>query len=172
MKEQEITLRDEVKITAKGKRHDGRTKAVIDKTTQTTYASIKDAAEALGVHYSVISSCCRGKVKTAKNHRFCYANDIEKNIEDILESMKVDRALLEKYQEEITKLIEEKEAQKKKEEERKKKEALEKKREIAIEKACSVLLRAQQREEKEKQRYERACERTQRAESKLHSLTA
>lgn len=53
----------------------GNSKKVIDLTTNTTYNSLKEAAEAMGVHLSAISLVVRGKTKTCKGHRFSFVEE-------------------------------------------------------------------------------------------------
>lgn len=75
-------------MTAKGKLNNHKCKPVICIDTGTVYTSCTDAAEQNGVHVTMISSACLGKVKSCQGKRYCFVSDMSEHYEDIAGHMR------------------------------------------------------------------------------------
>ena len=83
-----ITLNNEMKLEVVGT-HTGKiSKPIYDITTKTAYASLTDAAEAIGGNVGDISKHLQGKGKKVKGHRFCFVKDIPAHIHEITAATK------------------------------------------------------------------------------------
>ena len=79
-----IRIQKEATIKANGKRENGNCKAVICIETGEVFSSATDAAERVGVHFSMISSACLGKVQTCKGKHYCYLNAALENLDAVM----------------------------------------------------------------------------------------
>ena len=79
-----ITIHNEASIKAIGNRMSRNCKPVICIETGKVYTSATDAAEQMGVHYTMMSSACIGKVKTCKGMHFCYLNEALENLDAVM----------------------------------------------------------------------------------------
>ena len=78
-----INITNEAEIEAKGNGRHENCKPVLDMTTGEIYASRKDAASILGVHFATISNACKRNY-LVKGHKLCSLN---KTIESLGEIM-------------------------------------------------------------------------------------
>lgn len=78
-----IIINNKSTIKAEGNLTSKNCKPVICIDTGEVFTSSKDAAEKAGVHYSAMSACCIGKVKTVKGKRYCYMNRVAESLDDI-----------------------------------------------------------------------------------------
>ena len=85
---QKITIQKEATIKAKGKHTSRNCKPVICIETGDVYASATDAAERVGVHYSMMSAACIGKVKTCKGKHYCYLNAALENLDAVMHRLR------------------------------------------------------------------------------------
>jgi hypothetical protein len=81
---QKITIQKEATIKAKGTHKSKLCKPVICIETGEVFASATDAAERVGVHYSMMSASCTGKVKTCKGKHYCYLNAALENLDAVM----------------------------------------------------------------------------------------
>lgn len=79
-----ITIQKEATIKASGILHSKRCKPVICIDTGEVFTSATDAAEKVGVHYSMMSAACLGKVRTCKGMHFCYLNSALENLDAVV----------------------------------------------------------------------------------------
>lgn len=79
-----INIHKEAIIKADGKRESKNCKPVICIETGMVFASATDAAEHMGVHYSMMSAACLGKVQTCKGKHFCYLNAALENLDAVM----------------------------------------------------------------------------------------
>lgn len=79
-----ITIHNEATIKVEGKRESKLCKPVICIETGEVFASATDAAEYIGVHYTMMSSACIGKVKTCKGKHYCYLNSALENLDAVM----------------------------------------------------------------------------------------
>lgn len=78
-----INIQNEANIKANGKLSCHRCKPVICIDTGEVFTSATDAAEKAGVHLSVISACCIGKIRTANGKRYCYLSKVTESLDAI-----------------------------------------------------------------------------------------
>ncbi len=83
-----ITIHKEATIKAEGKRQSRNCKPVICIETGKVFASATDAAEYMGVHYSMMSATCIGKVSTCKGMHFCYLNEALENLDAVMSRLR------------------------------------------------------------------------------------
>lgn len=81
---QNITIQNKATIKAEGKHTSRNCKPVICIETGEMFASATDAAEKVGVHYSMMSAACIGKVKTCKGKHYCYLNAALENLDAVM----------------------------------------------------------------------------------------
>ena len=164
-----VILAKETTLNAKGKRNNGRCKAVICITTGERYSSVTDAAEHEGVHWTSISNCCTGRTQTAngKVWRFAKEGDC---VDALAGTLQEKLALLEKYSpyiaEQEAKELEEKRLR----EEEEKRRLDEEKRQELIAKAKEKYTRREQKFEKAKADLEKALIKLEKAEAELQAL--
>lgn len=79
-----INIQNEANIKAKGEHTQKNAKAVICIDTGEVFTSCTDAAEHAGVHYTVISACCLGKIRTANGKRYCYLSRVTESLDSIV----------------------------------------------------------------------------------------
>ena len=79
-----ITINNKATIKVEGKRESKLCKPVICIETGEVFASSADAAEYMGVHYTMMSAACIGKVKTCKGKHFCYLNSALENLDAVM----------------------------------------------------------------------------------------
>lgn len=72
-------------VTVVGHRTSKNCKAVYNITTGAVYASVSDAADALGATLGAASQVVCGKAKTCKGMRLCYVSKMMENLEEITE---------------------------------------------------------------------------------------
>lgn len=83
-----ITIHNEAIIKAEGKRESKLCKPVICIETGEVFSSCADAAEFMGVHFSMMSAACIGKVKTCKGKHFCYLNSALENLDAVMSRLR------------------------------------------------------------------------------------
>ena len=83
-----ITIQNEATIKAEGKRNSKNCKPVICIETGEVFSSSADAAEKVGVHFSVMSAVCTGKIRTCKGMHFCYMNAALENLNAVMERLR------------------------------------------------------------------------------------
>jgi biopolymer transport protein ExbB/TolQ len=88
-----ITIHNEATIHAEGKRNSKNCKPVICIETGEVFTSATDAAEKVGVHYSMMSSVCLGKVRTCKGMHFCYMNAALENLDAVMNRLRETSAM-------------------------------------------------------------------------------
>lgn len=88
-----ITIQNEATINAEGKRNSKNCKPVICIETGEVFTSATDAAEKVGVHYSMMSSVCLGKVRTCKGMHFCYMNAALENLDAVMNRLRETSAM-------------------------------------------------------------------------------
>lgn len=79
-----INIHNEANINAEGKRSNKNCKPVICIETGEIFSSSADAAEKIGVHFSVMSAVCNGRIKTCKGKRYCYLNSALENLDAVM----------------------------------------------------------------------------------------
>ena len=79
-----VHIQGEASIKAVGTHIGKNAKAVICIETGETFTSATDAAEKVGVHYSMMSAVCRGKVRTCKDKHYCYVAEATENLDAIV----------------------------------------------------------------------------------------
>lgn len=79
-----IIITNEATIKAMGNHHSRNCKPVICIETGKVFTSATDAAERIGVHYTMMSAACTGKVKTCKGMHFCYLNEALENLDAVM----------------------------------------------------------------------------------------
>lgn len=72
-------------VTVVGHRTSKNCKAVYNITTGAVYASVSDAADALGITLGAASQVVCGKLKTCKGMRLCYVSKMMEHLEEITE---------------------------------------------------------------------------------------
>lgn len=93
----EIILNEKATVNAEGVKRNGNAKPVICIDTGEIYTSSLDAANAIGVHWTVMSNVCLGKSKTAKGKRYCYVKDLPNHLEQLSHSLQSKANRLEEY---------------------------------------------------------------------------
>lgn len=83
-----INIHNEATINADGKRNNKNCKPVICIETGEVFSSSADAAEKIGVHFSVMSAVCTGKIKTCKGKRYCYLNAALENLDAVMSRLR------------------------------------------------------------------------------------
>lgn len=83
-----ISINKEANINAEGKRNNKNCKPVICIETGEVFSSSADAAEKIGVHFSVMSAVCTGKIKTCKGKRYCYLNAALENLDAVMSRLR------------------------------------------------------------------------------------
>ena len=76
-----LNIHNAVTIEAKGTHTNTNAKPVICIDTGEVFASVTDAAEHLGAHWTTVSANVRGRAKTCKGKRFCYLSKATENLE-------------------------------------------------------------------------------------------
>ena len=88
-----INIHKEATIKAEGKRSSKLCKPVICIETGEVFSSATDAAEYMGVHFTMISSACIGKVKTCKGKHFCYLSAALENLDSVMARLREANAM-------------------------------------------------------------------------------
>lgn len=83
-----IIISNESTMIATGTRSNGNCKPVLCIDTGVVYASVMDAAEKNGVHFTTISCACLGKAKTCQGKRYCFVADMSEHYEEIAEHIR------------------------------------------------------------------------------------
>lgn len=83
-----ITIHNEASIKAVGSRTHKNTKAVLCIETGEVWTSSADAAEDIGVHFSVMSAVCTGKIKTCHGKHYCYLNEALENLDAVMSRLR------------------------------------------------------------------------------------
>lgn len=109
-----IITTQEVKLDTKPKRTKAAKSVFVYKGNIGVYASVTDAALALGVDIGCVSKTCHGKQAHADHNLMCFVKDIPVHILDIVDAMREDHELAEIYRkaEAERKALEEREARK------------------------------------------------------------
>ena len=84
MKKTTINIQNEANIKAEGKLNGRKCKPVICIDTGEVFTSATDAAEKAGVHVSVMSSVCIGRIRTANGKRYCYLSKATESLDAIV----------------------------------------------------------------------------------------
>lgn len=92
-----VILTEQAEVNAKGTHTKKNAKPVICIDTGEVFASNADAAEYAGVHWTAMSTHCRGKTKTVKGKHYCYVKDLAKNLESLTNSLQSKVNMLDKY---------------------------------------------------------------------------
>lgn len=79
-----INIHNEANINGNGAHTGKKCKPVICIDTGEVFTSAADAAEHAGVHFSMMSSVCLGKVRTCKGKRYCYLSQAPENLNSIV----------------------------------------------------------------------------------------
>ena len=79
-----INIHNEANINGNGIRTKKNCKPVICIDTGEVFTSASDAAEHAGVHFTMMSSACLGKVRTCKGKRYCYLSQAPENLNSIV----------------------------------------------------------------------------------------
>ncbi len=79
-----INIQNEANINGNGTHTRKSCKAVICIDTGEVFTSAADAAEHAGVHFSMMSAVCTGKVRTCKGKRYCYLSKAPENLDSIV----------------------------------------------------------------------------------------
>lgn len=143
-------------------------KPVICIETGEVFASCKDAAEAMEVHWTHMSSCCLGKVRTVKGKHFCYVSKTSENLDVLTQFIRTQNARMAELEADAAvgrAIREEQEAKQKAEEARLK--TIEDAR-TALEKANNTLARRQRMMERKEDEYMHAISRYTEAEKAVH----
>lgn len=158
----EIILREKGTLKVEG--HCGRNgKPVVCVTDGMRFASAKEAAAYVGVHHTTISSCCLGKIKTAKGKVYKYVKEQTENCVDVLaDTVQEQRRLFEKY----APLIAEMEA---KEREEKARQMEEERKQEVIDKAKRKYARAEERFVKANQTRDKLMARYAKADKEFNA---
>ena len=82
--EKTINIQNKAIINGIGNLNNRKCKPVICIDTGEVYTSATDAAEAVGVHYTMMSAVCLGKVKTCKGKHYCYLSEATENLDAIV----------------------------------------------------------------------------------------
>ena len=145
-------------------------KPVINKTTGDVYASAIDAAETLGCSVELVSSCCRGKLKTCKGYKLEYVKHASENVDSLTAQIRALNAKIAELEADaaigraIRKLEEE---ARKAEEERLNEIAA---TELAIEKEKKRLAHREEIIKRKEEEYYEAISRRDATETKIHEL--
>lgn len=83
-----INIHHEASILANGKRTNKNTKAVLCIETGEVWSSSADAAESIGVHFSVMSAACTGRIKTCHGKHYCYLNEALENLNAVMSRLR------------------------------------------------------------------------------------
>ncbi len=78
-----LNIHNETNINAKGTHTNTNAKPVICIDTGEVFASVTDAAEHFGVHWTCMSSVIRGRSKTCKGKRFCLLSKATENLGEL-----------------------------------------------------------------------------------------
>lgn len=78
-----IIISNESVMSAEGKRTSKNCKPVYCIDDGKVYASVMDAADEIGVHFTTLSCACLGKTKTCKGKRYCFVSDMSERYEEI-----------------------------------------------------------------------------------------
>ena len=79
-----INIQNEANIIGNGIHTKKNCKPVICIDTGEVFTSAADAAEHVGVHYTMMSAACLGKVRTCKGKRYCYLSKAPENLNSIV----------------------------------------------------------------------------------------
>lgn len=79
-----INIQNEANINGNGIHNNKKCKPVICIDTGEVFTSAADAAEHAGVHFSMMSAACLGKVRTCKGKRYCYLSQTPENLDSIV----------------------------------------------------------------------------------------
>lgn len=90
-------------INVEGHRTHKNCKAVYCITTGEVYASVADAAEAIGVTKTAMSWALSGRSKSCKGKRFCFINQIVEHLDEIASNNRSREAKVTAYNEMIEK---------------------------------------------------------------------
>lgn len=90
-------------INVEGHRTHKNCKAVYCITTGEVYASVTDAAEAIGVTLTAMSWALSGRSKSCKGKRFCYINQIVEHLDEIATNSRSREAKVVAYNEMVEK---------------------------------------------------------------------
>ena len=94
-----ITVQNTSEVNAKGKQRNANAKPVFCIDTGEVYASMTDAAEAVGVSLPSMTQTISGKSKTCKGKRYCLVRDITEHIAEISECMRARENKINAYDE-------------------------------------------------------------------------
>lgn len=98
-----IKLQNTAIINAEGNKTNRNCRAVFCITTNTFYASVAEAAKAIGVTAGAISWVLTKRMKTVKGLRFCYVHEIMEYMEEIAETNRANAEKARAYDEAIAK---------------------------------------------------------------------
>lgn len=90
-------------INVEGHRTHKNCKAVYCITTGEVYASVADAAEAIGVTKTAMSWALSGRSKSCKGKRFCFINQIVEHLDEIASNNRSREAKVTAYNEMVEK---------------------------------------------------------------------
>lgn len=79
-----INIHNEANINGNGTHTKKNCKPVICIDTGEVFTSAADAAEHVGVHFSMMSAACLGRVRTCKGKRYCYLSQAPENLNSIV----------------------------------------------------------------------------------------
>ena len=79
-----VNIHNEANINAEGNFNSKRCKPVICIDTGEVFTSATDAAEKAGVHFTMISAVCLGKVRTCKGKHYCYLSNVTESLNAIV----------------------------------------------------------------------------------------
>ena len=94
-----IPVQNTSEVNAKGKQRNANAKPVFCIDTGEVYASMLDAAEAVGVNPTAISWVITGKSKTCKGKRYCLISKIAEHIDEIAECVRIRETKVNAYNE-------------------------------------------------------------------------
>ena len=92
-----INIQNASQVIVEGTRTRRNCKAVYCITTGEMFASVSDAAEANGVYQSNLSWHLAGKAKTCNGKKFCFVNEINEHLNEIVQRNKMIAHKVSKY---------------------------------------------------------------------------
>lgn len=118
-----IIISNKSTMDAEGKRSNANCKPVYCIDDGKVYASVMDAADEIGVHFTTLSCACLGKTKTCKGKRYCFVSDMSERYEEIAQhtrEMYADYLTAEEKRQEEARLEEERKLEEKRQAEEQK----------------------------------------------------
>ncbi len=143
-------------------------KPVICIETGEVFASCKDAAQTMEVHWTHMSACCLGKVRSVKGKHFCYVSKTSENLDVLTTFIRTQNARMAQLEADaaIGRAIREEQEAKQKAEEQRLKTIEDAKQAVA--KANETLERRKRMMERKENDYMVAISRYTKAEKELH----